>query len=370
MKYTTGATSTIYPSKYYNISGTTPTKHIYAGDQLIATIKGTGTAAKVYPVSTDHLTGSNVVTNNSGAVEELMDYYPYGDIRLDEKAGTFSEQRKFAGHEYDANTGLSYMNARYYNGKIGRFVSQDPAYLAVGNAAQLKSVIGMDTIQYLSDPQALNSYAYARNNPLRYTDPTGEFFGQFGIDMSNSQRSIAQSFYNLAGYLNNQGIVGQMLGARELGIASNIAGGVADNVANIVDPRQGAGSRLFAVGMAALDVGSGGEGSAAKKLTSNELGKIGERLLEKIVGSGKVHSYHMVEGVGKRFIDRETETALHEAKYGYITATTKILEQSYKDSIIQAETGKEAVWHLFKGGSENAINALKDKGIKVIDYTK
>ncbi len=343
---------------------------IFAGDTLIATIKGTSASAAVYPISTDHLTGSNVVTNSSGTIEELMDYYPYGDIRLDEKTGTFSEQRKFAGHECDTDTGLSYMNARYYNGKMGRFVSQDPAYLAVGNATRLKSITEMDIYQYLSDPQALNSYSYARNNPLQYIDPTGEFFGSFGVDMSNSQRSIAQSFYNLAGYLNNQAITGQLLGFRELGMASNIAGDVASNVANIVDPRQGAGTRLFAVGMAALDVGSGGEGSAAKKLTSNELGKIGERLLEKIVGSGKVHSYHMVEGVGKRFIDRETETALHEAKYGYITATTKILEQSYKDSIIQAETGKEAVWHLFKGGSENAINALKDKGIKVIDYTK
>ncbi len=91
-----------------------------------------------------------------------MDYYPYGDIRLDEKAGTFSEQRKFAGHEYDADTGLSYMNARYYNGKIGRFVSQDPVFLAAAFN--------------LADPQSLNSYAYARNNPLRYIDPTGEIF--------------------------------------------------------------------------------------------------------------------------------------------------------------------------------------------------
>ncbi len=155
--------------------------------------------------------------------------------------------------------------------KIG-YVSQDPAYLAVGNAAQLKSITGMDIIQYLSDPQGLNSYSYARNNPLVYTDPTGEFFGQFGIDMSNSQRSIAQSFYNLGGYLNNQGIVGQLFGAKQLGMASNIAGSIADNVANILDPRQGADTRLFAVGMVGLDVGSGGEGRGVGKI----LGKVGD----------------------------------------------------------------------------------------------
>ncbi len=160
MKYTAGAATTVYPSRYYNIKGTERIKHVYAGDQLIATIKGTGASALVYSVSTDHLTGSNVVTNSSGTVEELVDYYPYGDIRLDEKAGTFSEQRKFTGHEYDADTGLSYMNARYYNGKIGRFVSQDP--LVLKNPEKV-----------LEDPQSLNYYAYSRNNPLRFIDPTG-----------------------------------------------------------------------------------------------------------------------------------------------------------------------------------------------------
>ncbi len=175
MKYTAGAATTVYPSRYYNIKGTERIKHVYAGDQLIATIKGTGASALVYSVSTDHLTGSNVVTNSSGTVEELVDYYPYGDIRLDEKAGTFSEQRKFTGHEYDADTGLSYMNARYYNGKIGRFVSQDPAYLAVGDNAKLKALTKLEVERYLADPQLANSYSYVANNPLKYTDSTGDF---------------------------------------------------------------------------------------------------------------------------------------------------------------------------------------------------
>ncbi len=173
VKYTAGTTSTIYPSKYYNISSTTPTKHIYAGDTLIATIKGTGASALVYSVSTDHLTGSNVITNGPGTVEELMDYYPYGDIRLDEKASTFSEQRKFAGHEYDTDTSLSYMNARYYNGKIGRFVSQDSAFLLIGDQT-FKDKYKRTLEMHLSDPQALNSYSYVNNNPLRWTDPDGE----------------------------------------------------------------------------------------------------------------------------------------------------------------------------------------------------
>ncbi len=40
--------------------------------------------------------------------------------------------------------------------------------MTIGNAAGLKSITGMSIEQYLSDPQALNSYAYTRNNPLTY----------------------------------------------------------------------------------------------------------------------------------------------------------------------------------------------------------
>jgi RHS repeat-associated protein len=110
-----------------------------------------------------------------------MDYYPYGDIRLDEKAGSFSEQRKYAGHEYDADTQLSYMNARYYDSGIGRFVSLDPAYLAVGDNAKLKALTKLELPQLLSDPQLLNSYSYGRNNPLVFRDPDGNFIQAVGI---------------------------------------------------------------------------------------------------------------------------------------------------------------------------------------------
>lgn len=121
----------------------------------------------MYTVATDHLTGSNAVSTSSGALEELMDYYPYGSPRLDEKAGNFNEKRKFAGHEYDSDTGLFYMVARYYDGGVGRFTSQDPAFWDSSHLSQ-----------QLIDPQSWNSYAYARNNPMRYVDLDGLFWNE------------------------------------------------------------------------------------------------------------------------------------------------------------------------------------------------
>jgi RHS repeat-associated protein len=62
---------------------------------------------------------------------------------------------KFTGQRLDDATGLYYYGARYYDAALGRFVQADTIVPEPGN------------------PQALNRYAYAYNNPLRYTDPMG-----------------------------------------------------------------------------------------------------------------------------------------------------------------------------------------------------
>ena len=107
-------TTTIYPSKYYNIdSNGKVTKHIFANGIEIAVIEGTGTDAEVKYIHTDNLGGTNVVTDSNGVVVETIDYFPFGSIRLDEKT-SFSEQRKYIGQEYDEATKLNYFNAIYY----------------------------------------------------------------------------------------------------------------------------------------------------------------------------------------------------------------------------------------------------------------
>lgn len=84
------------------------------------------------------------------------------------------------------------MNARYQEPRIGRFVSEDPSHLALGDAKQLKQLTGQDLKAYLTDPQQLNSYSYVENNPLTKTDPTGQdsefaFFQQ--MRFANQQTS-------------------------------------------------------------------------------------------------------------------------------------------------------------------------------------
>jgi RHS repeat-associated protein len=63
---------------------------------------------------------------------------------------------QFTGKERDAETGLDFFEARYYSGAQGRFLSPDPGPWIFLN------------------PQSYNGYSYALNNPLIYTDESGE----------------------------------------------------------------------------------------------------------------------------------------------------------------------------------------------------
>jgi RHS repeat-associated protein len=61
----------------------------------------------------------------------------------------------------DAGVVQALLQARYYDGSKGEFLSEDPVFL--GNPKQ----------QVLSDPQTLNSYSYGNDNPINKSDPLG-----------------------------------------------------------------------------------------------------------------------------------------------------------------------------------------------------
>jgi RHS repeat-associated protein len=173
-----GAT-TIFPNKFFNVMPgglATSTKHIFADGLLLATVTdASSTTSTMRYVLDDSLGGANVITDASGTIAETLDYYPYGQARLDTTTGSYAgEKRKFIGQEYDAGSGFDYLNARYYDGTRGQFISEDPVFLAVGAPLQVKQVTGQDQQVFLSDPQQMNAYSYARDNPIAKSDPTGK----------------------------------------------------------------------------------------------------------------------------------------------------------------------------------------------------
>jgi len=102
----------------------------------------------------DSLGSTSVVTDSSGAQYGYTRYYPYGSTR--DSSGSLDTNKKFTGQRLDG-TGLYYYGARYYDPVIGRFISPD--------------TVGPNP----TNPQSLNKYSYCFNNPLVYTDPTGNW---------------------------------------------------------------------------------------------------------------------------------------------------------------------------------------------------
>jgi RHS repeat-associated protein len=106
----------------------------------------------IYHYLPDHLGSTRQVRDSTRNLVFAADYEPFG------KAYNVynSEAFQYAGEKHDDATSLVHLRARQYDPDIGRFISLDP-------------VLGE-----LSWPQTLNRYPYVANNPLRYTDPTGE----------------------------------------------------------------------------------------------------------------------------------------------------------------------------------------------------
>lgn len=233
---TTPQSITIYPNKFYSITSTTigtttyatSTAYIWAGDTMVAyveqdLINGTATGTpRTFYVHPDHLGSTNVITDQNGGVALSKDYLPYGSTRIE--SGTASLARGYIG-EFEEGNNLSYLNARFYQSDRGQFLRQDPVFQALGNPGRVKQLTQREQYEILSDPQMLNSYSYARNNPIANKDPEGAWasvalqaairiYGAFSLgfgggevlnanllfpnDYSGPQRSEANFYFGLS----------------------------------------------------------------------------------------------------------------------------------------------------------------------------
>ncbi|MCI0530022.1 MAG: RHS repeat-associated core domain-containing protein, partial [Nitrospira sp.] len=159
-----GGLTMTYIGKLYECvtggSGTTCKKYIYAGSERVAMVPVAGSAGEVYYFHGDHLSSTSVITDKCGNKVLETRYFPYGSKRVENSySGCTSLDNRirhfFTGQELDGETGLYFYGARYYDPVLGRFIQPD------------------SLVPNPRDPQDLNRYTYAGNNPLKYTDPTG-----------------------------------------------------------------------------------------------------------------------------------------------------------------------------------------------------
>ena len=174
------------------LAATRQKDYFYLGSLLVATRSGAG--AYLYYAS-DHLGTPRLVTDANHAKTEDHRYDAFG-IEL---TSTFGNQPlKFAAMERDSLSKNDYDHARYQSSDLGRFLNLD----VLGGKPE--------------DPQTWNRYAYARNNPIKYVDPDGEFFDTFidvvsiGYDVFDIGRSVGRG----------EGVSGMQL----LALGADIAG--------------------------------------------------------------------------------------------------------------------------------------------------
>ncbi|SDD65987.1 RHS repeat-associated core domain-containing protein [Pedobacter soli] len=125
----------------------------------------------LYFLHRDYLGSIVMITDEQGGVVEKRQFDAWGNIlKIEDGYGNALAvfqilDRGFTGHEHLLGVGLIHMNGRLYDPKLHRFLSPD------------------NNIQDPSNTQNFNRYAYAMNNPLMFTDPSGEFIFAFLIPL-------------------------------------------------------------------------------------------------------------------------------------------------------------------------------------------
>ena len=198
---------TLHTDSGNNIYGGQTAKNIYLGDTRIVTKLNSGDEPtyneeyyKQYYYHSDHLGSATLISDYKGDEYQRIEYTPYGETWVEKTGNTGLEYipYKFTGKEIDEETGLYYYGARYLDPRYSRWISTDPAlgeYIpqAPINDEAKKSNQNLPGMGGVFNTVNLQLYHYAGNNPIKYTDPDGNF-------IVNTKRDYTREFmqdYNL-----------------------------------------------------------------------------------------------------------------------------------------------------------------------------
>ena len=133
------------------------TEYVYMGTRRVARVSSSGERRYYHA---DQVGTPMAITDSGGAAVWSGETLPFGEeVRNSDPQQ--DDALKFTGKELDEGSGLHYFGARYYDARVGRFISTDP-------------VRGTPT-----SPQTMNRYAYSLNNPIVLLDPDGRYTQDF-----------------------------------------------------------------------------------------------------------------------------------------------------------------------------------------------
>jgi RHS repeat-associated protein len=152
-------------------TGATTAEYVYLNNAPLAKIEG----SSVYFYHTDHLSTPQKMTDSTGAVVWSADYKPFGEATV--SVSTITNNLRFPGQFFDAETGLNYNYRRDYNPMIGRYIEADP----------------------IGQKGGLNLFAYAEDSPINWVDPLGLSCVKIWTTVTGSEFHIWDTIWRLEG---------------------------------------------------------------------------------------------------------------------------------------------------------------------------
>ena len=131
-------------------------QYVYLGARLLAVMQPSGGGSERVEFHHPDRLGTRLVTSSQDGSYYEQVTLPFGVALEAESSG--ATNRRFTSYDRSSVTGLDYAVNRHYDPQQGRFTQVDP--------------IGMKSVD-LTDPQTLNLYAYVKNDPVNFTDPSG-----------------------------------------------------------------------------------------------------------------------------------------------------------------------------------------------------
>ncbi len=173
------------------------------------------------------------ILDSNGKVVVKYEYDAWGKHKVVDANGIgVLNPFRYRGYYYDTETGLYYLQTRYYDPELGRFISQD-------------------SLEY-ADPETINGlnlYAYCGNNPVMSVDPSGNAWWNWLIIGIQAVAGIVACFVPGGQGLGVSLLVGATLGA----VSQVVAPAVAQVIGGATSISNGIGA--FSTGISLLGAG-------------------------------------------------------------------------------------------------------------------
>lgn len=218
--------------KYYSADGSMEIKYniqtgvmefvtYIGGDGYTAplVIKSDGTTQNYLYLQRDYQGSIVAITDASGNVLEKRLFDAWGNVLVQNGAGTTLNgltllDRGYTGHEHLQSVGLINMNGRLYDPKLHRFLQPD------------------NNIQDPYNTQNYNRYGYVLNNPLKYTDPSGESWKSWWNDNWKSVVTIGAAVVTGVVIVASMGTATPLVAAMWAGAGAGFVGGTVGTALN------------------------------------------------------------------------------------------------------------------------------------------